>query len=676
MMLRLAVALVMALAAVAHAEPPSVGSRPPTSARPTTPAVDDCQEGGDHGAPYIYYPDTQCCTSDPAACKLDTVGSTYKRWTRECVAKADNQPFVLIGELSTSSLGQSGSFKYQTNSCYGNDFADAEFKGDNSITYVRDIEAKASAAGKPRPFFVLALRNDVIDAYDIGASDSDLTLGSFNRNWLMKTPRQWESSVGVDGGTGFVDAVEKYVLGSLDREFSGCRYPSPVGTYRADDSWRSLAGCAGTVACDQGEFCKTPYIMSGLTTGARQNAVYYIFLRDGASQKMIYASQMQVDINNPNYRAWFLQVARLRMAREHASAFEMNHKLHLFFRGSTLPANRIRYQPWFRTGDAYGGMTDGYCAGTTGTTPLTFDEALTAQCGARSGPPYIRATDSDYPVDTEFVYPMYIEGLQALGHLAYTNSPRVPYLTHVNPYWYAGCTAGVTFTAANGYTDASCTDMYDDPLTLTVNENVLIRQWVQEGGYVVIDRDDGVTNGLGERAPTNCSPLPCDGGMGSGSGSGLSSAQLKAMLEGGDPPAMRVIAYDSSYPRTRPPKIATADRNPWQQNPESQLTVSLPAECANGVDDDIDGLIDYPADTACASAAGTDETASASVACSDGTDNDSDGATDYPADGGCTGAGDASEVAQCQDGTDNEVDGLTDYPADPDCTSANDNSET
>ncbi len=67
--------------------------------------------------------------------------------------------------------------------------------------------------------------------------------------------------------------------------------------------------------------------------------------------------------------------------------------------------------------------------------------------------------------------------------------------------------------------------------------------------------------------------------------------------------------------------------------------------------------------------------------CSDGIDNDGDGLTDFPADPGCTDANDDDETdppadPQCSDGIDNDGDGLTDYPDDPGCTDANDDDET
>lgn len=64
-----------------------------------------------------------------------------------------------------------------------------------------------------------------------------------------------------------------------------------------------------------------------------------------------------------------------------------------------------------------------------------------------------------------------------------------------------------------------------------------------------------------------------------------------------------------------------------------------PPACSNGIDDDGDGLTDYPSDPDCQSAAGTSEASpppAPKPACSDGQDNDGDGLTDLR-DPGCRG---------------------------------------
>ena len=66
-------------------------------------------------------------------------------------------------------------------------------------------------------------------------------------------------------------------------------------------------------------------------------------------------------------------------------------------------------------------------------------------------------------------------------------------------------------------------------------------------------------------------------------------------------------------------------------------------------------------------------------ACNDQLDNDGDGLTDFPDDPGCASQSDGSENAsdaECDDRLDNDGDGLTDFPQDPDCSSASDPRET
>lgn len=56
--------------------------------------------------------------------------------------------------------------------------------------------------------------------------------------------------------------------------------------------------------------------------------------------------------------------------------------------------------------------------------------------------------------------------------------------------------------------------------------------------------------------------------------------------------------------------------------------------------------------------------------CNDGLDDDGDGLIDYPADPGCTSAADDNERGpgfQCDNGIDDDADGFFDFPNDPDC---------
>ncbi|MGH7503339.1 MAG: hypothetical protein ACREL7_16555 [Longimicrobiales bacterium] len=102
--------------------------------------------------------------------------------------------------------------------------------------------------------------------------------------------------------------------------------------------------------------------------------------------------------------------------------------------------------------------------------------------------------------------------------------------------------------------------------------------------------------------------------------------------------------------------------------------------CANGRDDDGDGLIDWPSDPGCASAIDDNEFNSPPAAlCSNGLDDDGDGQIDYPSDPGCDDPNDNDEfdspLPVCSNGLDDDGDGFIDYPADPGCDDANDNNE-
>jgi hypothetical protein len=140
----------------------------------------------------------------------------------------------------------------------------------------------------------------------------------------------------------------------------------------------------------------------------------------------------------------------------------------------------------------------------------------------------------------------------------------------------------------------------------------------------------------------------------------------------------------------------------------SESRAFMRAQCSDGVDNDGDGRIDFPADPDCtgptddseAGTAGRDDDGGREGAerggdaeCEDGRDNDGDGLVDFPEDPGCTSRSDDSEAggggtagagrggagggggAECSDGVDNDGDGRVDFPDDPQCTSESDDSE-
>ena len=106
--------------------------------------------------------------------------------------------------------------------------------------------------------------------------------------------------------------------------------------------------------------------------------------------------------------------------------------------------------------------------------------------------------------------------------------------------------------------------------------------------------------------------------------------------------------------------------------------------CADGKDNDGDGMTDFPDDLGCGSEDDDTEDGAPAPQCDDNRDNDGDGKKDYPDDPGCFAkqADDESDdcpngpgCAQCSNGKDDDSNGMTDYPNDPGCESAADNSE-
>jgi hypothetical protein len=89
-------------------------------------------------------------------------------------------------------------------------------------------------------------------------------------------------------------------------------------------------------------------------------------------------------------------------------------------------------------------------------------------------------------------------------------------------------------------------------------------------------------------------------------------------------------------------------------------TPALAVECSDLIDNDGDGLVDFPDDPGCADALQDIE----DPECSDGGDNDRDILVDFPLDPGCTSQSDLSERElglACDDGIDNDGDGSFDF---------------
>ena len=99
------------------------------------------------------------------------------------------------------------------------------------------------------------------------------------------------------------------------------------------------------------------------------------------------------------------------------------------------------------------------------------------------------------------------------------------------------------------------------------------------------------------------------------------------------------------------------------------LAITDRPDCNDGLDDDRDGLADFPSDPGCASATDTSERG-ATLVCDNGVDDDGDGLIDFPGDPGCASGLDVWERGasyQCDNGVDDDLDLAVDFPNDSGC---------
>ena len=125
------------------------------------------------------------------------------------------------------------------------------------------------------------------------------------------------------------------------------------------------------------------------------------------------------------------------------------------------------------------------------------------------------------------------------------------------------------------------------------------------------------------------------------------------------PTAIRVCGDEDNCPNVANPSQHDVDANGIGDACQTN------ASCADGIDNDKDGLIDHPSDPGCSGTADTTETDPA-LPCDDGIDNDADALIDFMPGGGlhdpgCASGTSPTENPQCDDSVDNDGDGKVDW---------------
>jgi uncharacterized repeat protein (TIGR02543 family) len=140
--------------------------------------------------------------------------------------------------------------------------------------------------------------------------------------------------------------------------------------------------------------------------------------------------------------------------------------------------------------------------------------------------------------------------------------------------------------------------------------------------------------------------------------SGTFDAGAVVTLTATPDPGFRFDAWSGDLTGSTNPGLLTMN------GPKSVTAGFVETECSDGIDNDADGLVDFPADPGCESGNDVDEL-SPFVACDDGLDNDLDGLVDSANDPGCRDATSAKEDPQCDDGIDNDGDATIDFAGGP-----------
>ena len=153
--------------------------------------------------------------------------------------------------------------------------------------------------------------------------------------------------------------------------------------------------------------------------------------------------------------------------------------------------------------------------------------------------------------------------------------------------------------------------------------------WSQNFGWIHFD-----PNVANKSVRTDWNGAGCTTGGGGGGGGG-----------GGATPPNPTVDVCTNLPGIQSSVPGGYTKNPITAGIPGVCTLSVTVTlCSDGIDNDGDGLIDYPSDPGCVSYTDNSELNSVSLfVCSDGIDNDGDGLIDYPSDPGCSNGLDMSE---------------------------------
>jgi hypothetical protein len=483
-----------------------------------------CPPNRDWASKLVLQPDTiRCCAASAPGTSLCASGSTYKRFTRAELAALPSDRIIVLGNEEGQITETNPVVPPINSTCFGLDVTGGVMSGDNEKLYIDDLKSNGLQAS-----IVRTVRADLI--YRNVAASPD-----FPASGVLRMP------------TGRYAAFRSWVQAGASRpaDASRCASGCDLSDCRSVPTVYTASAVTGTPldGCDLTENAYTlKTILEAKEAGLGTDFGFYFFMRGGASQAMFAPITAMADLTDDDYIAWYVDYLYNEVIVNLGyDGISLGNKWHMYFDTS---AGRVKFFP--DVGDGEGGYTNvgsnPVCTGTFTSTGDTLAEVMT--CDAMHSGPLRTASGGifEYPQDTL--------GMAKLARALNNHVPPIPYLFFTSANQYRNCTPGATIDA--DYTVPGCSDIWDDDTSIA-NENAFIREVNQRATWLALDLQGS-------------DPL---GSVGAGSpGSGLTLAELTAMIEGGlhNP---TVIPHDSTKGFAAPAVLCS---NPSAVNPGTPLT--------------------------------------------------------------------------------------------------------
>jgi cysteine-rich repeat protein len=431
---------------------------------------------------------------------------------------------------------------------------------ENLVSFIEAVKARVPA-GHARPLFFTDVRHDLLTQHDVMAAGVQRPSAS----WFLKSSRPLSTLAFALRGPGLIaqthadcDLEPGGANDGLACGLTMCRNfdPSTVTAGELYGEANLGTGC-GRVYDGTGNRSRgvtLPELIDGIEPGLGDRVAYYKQRSGSIDDNVVgFGIGAMANMLDADFRASRVERCKAYVALGFDGCAQ-SHKDHFYCTRDASDGICTPVQAWpLIAGDGLGGYAS---SGTT--TPfidLTGDDGLQPISGPMLQP------DGTTP----FAWGERARGERLIAEDL--DDAGVPVFVYVNPYPYEGCPLDpTTWDDLANYNDTDCLNNYDDA-DGTHCETCSMRARALNADFILID--------------TGGKPLDSDN-LGSGSGSGLSFAELRGILENfpspdGTPPVVlgwiSAPGFGTNNTKATPPKLCA---DPSETNP---LTVAV---CGNG----------------------------------------------------------------------------------------------